>query len=100
MASKVVPLSLTNDERRIVSEYLAEFHAWNDLRFSGDPLDASNITEYLCMCDRMRARFTELYEQIPQIVKDDYIIPRPEYPHTPRMVKRSPSYSRIIEVIW
>ena len=96
----VQPLDLTVDEKKIIKEYLKAFHAWNDLKYDDDVFDAFKRAEYLCMCDSMKSEFIELYAKIPQIVKDEYLIPLPEYPHAPRVVKRSPSWSRIIEVIW
>ena len=93
MAAKVTPLPLTADEKNIVQKYLKEFNSWNDLKYDDDPLNAFKTTEYLCMCNRLKESFTQLYQQIPQIVKDEFLVPRPEYPHRP-------SWSRVLEVVW
>lgn len=98
--AKVKPLPLTPDEKRIVSDYLKEFQAWHNYKYDDDPLDAFKVSEYLCMCERMKERFTELYKHVPQCVKDEYLVPRPEYPHSPRRIKRSPSWCKVLEVVW
>ncbi len=100
MVSEIVPLSLTREEKALVREYIDTFNAWDNLSYEDDPLDAFKISEYLCMCDSLRTRFTELYKRLPQVVKDEHLVPRPEHPHRPRYVKRSPSWTRVIEVVW
>ena len=96
----VKPLDLTVDEKKTIKEYLKSFNEWDNYKYEDDIFDAFKRAEYLCECDSMKRHFTALYAKIPQIVKDEYLVPRPEYPHSPRVVKRSPSCSRVIEVIW
>lgn len=100
MADIIKPLQLTNLEMQHVNDYLKAFNAWNKMSYDDDPLNPEKITEFLCMCDSMKARFTELYQKVPQVVKDEFLVPRPTQPYFPRVVKRSPSWSKIIHVEW
>ena len=79
MTNRVEPLPLTSDERDVIREYLRYYSAFTKFAYDDDPLDAFKITEYMCQCRSMRDHLSKLYTQIPQIVKDEQLIPTPSW---------------------
>ena len=76
--TQVIPL--TDAEKAIVKEYIQTFNEF--MRdYDDNPYDGFKISEYLCYCSHLKDHMARLYVQIPQIVKDEKLVPKPEYPY-------------------
>ncbi len=82
MASTIIPLQLTTTEQEIIKHYLNTFKTFQDTNIApheyGDPF---KLSECLCLCDRLKQDMKRLYAYIPQSVKDEHLVPSPEYPY-------------------
>jgi hypothetical protein len=81
-ALSVEPLPLSLNEKKLIKEYLSTFVSFIDVGLQQHELgDASKLTDILGYIRRLKDHMKDLYADIPQIVKDENLVPRPEYPH-------------------
>ena len=77
----IQPLDLTSDEKMIIKEYLSIFKSFIEYDYDDDIFDVIKRAEYIGHCQYLNNKMTELYNKIPQIVKDEKLIPKPNYPY-------------------
>lgn len=55
--------------------YLRLYNTFVDSRYEDNPYDPDKVTEWYVYCGTSRRTLEELYEKIPQIVKDENLVP-------------------------
>lgn len=80
MAALIQPLSLSIEEKKIIKEYIQTFNWFQEITLEPHELgDAFKLTEILCQVDSLKQKLKCLYAQIPQIVKDEHLVPKLYY---------------------
>ena len=77
----VQPLDLTKEEKDNIVNYIKTFNDFMGYNYEDDPFDPMKRTEYMCLCGSMKDQMKNLYSKIPQIVKDEKLVPKPEHPY-------------------
>jgi hypothetical protein len=73
--SDIQPLDLTPEQRQHIKSYLNIYYSFVDMKFEKNPLDGAQVTEYLCEVHSTRSTLERMYDEIPQIVKDEKLVP-------------------------
>lgn len=75
------PIPFSPEEKENIVRYIRLFNSFMNERYEDDPFDPMKRAEYMIFCSSTRSMLKSMYEKIPQIVKDEKLVPRPEHPY-------------------
>lgn len=81
MAQTIKPLDLTVEQKQVITEYLKTFNTFMNFQYEDDPFDVIKRAEYAVHCNIMKQHMKDMYVKIPQIVKNEKLVPKSNYPY-------------------